>query len=132
MGLLERRQMASATGLFNLMRNTGGGIGIAVITTLLSRIAQEHQAMLQYHLSTYSPTFQERVTQMTGAFATLSNTGDAHQMALGSLYNTLLTQASLASYVYNFRLFGYLCFICVPVVWMFRKVKHTGKPAAAH
>ena len=88
--------------------------------------------MMQYHMSSYNPAFQERVAQATGAMANISTTGDAHQMALGSLYNTLLTQASLYSYVDNFRLFGFMCFACVPVVWLFRKVKPTGKPAAAH
>ena len=40
MGTLSREQMGNAAGIFNLMRNVGGSIGIAMITTLVTRNAQ--------------------------------------------------------------------------------------------
>jgi MFS transporter, DHA2 family, multidrug resistance protein len=40
MGTLGREQMGNAAGIFNLMRNIGGSIGIAAITTLVTRHAQ--------------------------------------------------------------------------------------------
>src|SRR4029077_3962282 len=40
MGTLSREQMGNASGIFNLMRNVGGSIGIAMITTLVTRNAQ--------------------------------------------------------------------------------------------
>jgi DHA2 family multidrug resistance protein len=132
MGLLDKRQIASATGLFNLMRNTGGGIGIAVITTMLSRSSQAHQAMMQYHMSGYEPAFRERMAQMDGVFTHIAGAADGHLMALRALYNTMLTQASLYSFVDNFRLFGLVCFACVPTVWLFRKVKAAKPAAGAH
>src|SRR5438270_747224 len=46
MGTLANEQMGNASGVFNLMRNTGGSIGIAAMTTLLARGAQIHQAAL--------------------------------------------------------------------------------------
>jgi DHA2 family multidrug resistance protein len=87
---------------------------------------------MQYHLSGYETPYQERIAQMEGAFHNITNAADAHLMALRSMYNTLLTQSSLYSFVDNFRLFGFLCFACVPLVWLFRNVKPVGKPAAAH
>src|SRR2546427_375612 len=44
-GTLEPRQMGNATGLFNLMRNLGGSVGISMATTLIARKAQGHQAI---------------------------------------------------------------------------------------
>jgi DHA2 family multidrug resistance protein len=132
MGLLDKRQIAGATGLFNLMRNTGGGIGIAAITTLLARSSQQHQAMMQYHLSGYEIPYQQRLAQMEGALHSMTDAVDAHAMALRSLYNTLLTQSSLYSFVDSFRLYGFLCLACLPLVWLFKKVKLVGKPAAGH
>jgi DHA2 family multidrug resistance protein len=35
MGLLSNEQMGNASGVFNLMRNTGGSLGIAAMTTML-------------------------------------------------------------------------------------------------
>src|SRR5690349_14988215 len=43
MGTLANEQMGNASGVFNLMRNTGGSIGIAAMTTMLSRGSQIHQ-----------------------------------------------------------------------------------------
>ena len=103
------------------MRNTGGSIGIALITTFLARSAQQHQAMMVTHLSTFDPVYQERVAQFQGAMTNATTTGNSPQMALGALYNNLLTQASLQAFVDNFRLYGFLCLACIPAVWLFRK-----------
>lgn len=44
MGHLRQEQVGNATGVYNLMRNLGGSIGIALVTTLLARRAETHQA----------------------------------------------------------------------------------------
>ena len=43
---LPKEEIGNATGIYNLMRNVGGSIGISMVTTLLARHAQAHQAML--------------------------------------------------------------------------------------
>lgn len=43
---LEKEKIGSATGIYNLMRNIGGSIGIAICITLLNRRAQFHQSRL--------------------------------------------------------------------------------------
>src|SRR5438552_1135508 len=50
MGTLPNEQMGNASGVFNLMRNTGGSIGIAAVTTMLARGGQIHQAAMVSHL----------------------------------------------------------------------------------
>src|SRR5205807_453427 len=45
LGTLANEQMGNASGVFNLMRNTGGSVGIAIVTTFLSRGAQMHQEL---------------------------------------------------------------------------------------
>jgi hypothetical protein len=51
--------------VFNLMRNTGGSIGIAAMTTMLSRGSQIHQAALVHNVNPYDPEVQQRVQQLT-------------------------------------------------------------------
>jgi DHA2 family multidrug resistance protein len=46
--------MGNASGVFNLMRNTGGSIGIAAMTTMLSRGSQVHQAALVHNINPYT------------------------------------------------------------------------------
>ena len=43
MAKISPEKMGNATSIFNLMRNIGGSVGIAVMTTFLSRRAQVHQ-----------------------------------------------------------------------------------------
>src|SRR3982075_976662 len=97
MGTLANEQMGNASGGFNLMRNTGGSLGIAAVTTMLSRGAQTHQAAMVSHLTPYDPAFQQRMHDLTGTLS--SQTGSAaSQQAYGSIYGTLVRQASLMSY----------------------------------
>ena len=44
MATLPQDQIGNASGIYNLMRNTGGSIGIAIMTTLLARNQQVHQS----------------------------------------------------------------------------------------
>ncbi len=103
MGTLSREQMGNAAGIFNLMRNIGGSIGIAAITTLVTRQAQASQANLVSHMSTFNFNFQQQLAHLQSALA--SNTGNwaATKKSLAVLYNILQQQSSLLSYVYAFR-----------------------------
>jgi DHA2 family multidrug resistance protein len=58
MSQLRQQQIGSATGLYNLMRNLGGSIGIAFVTTMLARGAQAHQALMVGHLTPTDPVFR--------------------------------------------------------------------------
>ena len=53
MGTLSNEQIGNASGIYNLMRNTGGSIGIAMMTTFLARGAQSHQATMVSHMTPY-------------------------------------------------------------------------------
>ncbi|MGC3992435.1 MAG: DHA2 family efflux MFS transporter permease subunit [Chthoniobacteraceae bacterium] len=55
MGTLKQEQMGNAAGIYNLMRNLGGSIGIAGLTTLLARRAQTNQAMMVDRFSELNP-----------------------------------------------------------------------------
>ena len=54
---LPNEEMANATAIYNLLRNIGGSVGIAFVTTMLSRGAQIHQVYLTSHItSSTGPT----------------------------------------------------------------------------
>lgn len=123
MGMLSNEQMGNASGVFNLMRNTGGSIGIAAVTTMLARGAQVHQAAMTSHLTPYDPAFQERMRQIQGALSTQVNPASATQQAYGTIYGILGRQAMLMSYIDNFRLLAFLCVLCVPATLLFKRVR---------
>src|SRR5437879_13613194 len=98
-GTLSQEEMGKAACIFNLMRNIGGSIGIASITTLVTRQAQASQADLVWHMSKFNFNFQQQLAHLQTALA--SNTGNwaATKKSLAVLYNILQQQSSLLSYV---------------------------------
>jgi DHA2 family multidrug resistance protein len=130
MGTLPNEQVGNASGVYNLMRNTGGSIGIAAMTTFLSRGAQTHQAAISSHLTPYDPAFQQRMGQIQSAIG-LRGGGAATQQALASVYGVVLRQSMLLSFIDNFRLLAFLCVLCVPAVLLFKRVRRRGGAAVA-
>ena len=130
MGTLSNEQMGNASGIYNLMRNTGGSIGIAMVTTFLARGAQVHQAAMVSHLTPYDPAFQQRMHQATGALG--AGGPVAAQQAYGSIYGTLVKQSMLMSYTDNFRMLAFLCLLSIPTALLFKRVRARKGPIAAH
>src|SRR6266496_149378 len=132
LGTLSNEQMGNASGVFNLMRNTGGSVGIATVTTLLARGAQIHQAALVSHLTPYDPAFQERLRQMAGGVAARGGPALATQQAYAGIYGTLVRQATVLSYIDVFRFLSFLCLLCIPATLLFERVKKKTGAVAMH
>jgi DHA2 family multidrug resistance protein len=121
---LPKAEMGNATGIYNLMRNIGGSIGIATVTTMLVRGAQAHQNYLAANVGAGNPVTGGMVL---GLQARLFSQGvdmvTAQHKALGALYRSVQQQAALMAYMDNFRLMAFLALLCVPLLPLFRKVK---------
>jgi MFS transporter, DHA2 family, multidrug resistance protein len=128
---LPQELMGDATGLYNLMRNLGGSVGISGITTLITRSSQAHQAMMVAHLTPYDRGFEARVHALRGVFTGATGASAAGAGALGTIYRQLLAQADALAYVDQFQLFGYLCLACLPLILMFKAV-HGRRVVGAH
>jgi DHA2 family multidrug resistance protein len=132
MGHLRQEQMGNATGIFNLMRNLGGSFGIALVSTFIDRRAQVHQASMVSHLTPYNHAYMEQLATAEAALRAHTDTVTAHLQAQHLLYGKLLQQANLWSFVEDFRLFGVLCLVCLPLVLLFKRVRRDRKPVGAH
>ena len=133
MGHLAQRQISNATGMFNLMRNLGGSLGIAFVSTMLSRDAQAHQAMMTSHLTPYDRVYVQHIAAAQAALGVHTDPVTALAQAHHLVYAQLLDQARLWAFVDNFRIFSLLSLCCIPLVFLFRRVK-PGKapPVAGH
>jgi DHA2 family multidrug resistance protein len=132
MGTLAQDQIGNASGLFNLMRNLGGSIGISGLTTLVARGSQSNQAAFVSHFSQYNPVYQQKLAAVQGVLAAHGSAWTAARQAPRILYGILQQQAALVTYSHNFRLFGLLCLGTTPLVFLFQKVKAKKGPVAAH
>jgi DHA2 family multidrug resistance protein len=130
MGHLRQDQIGNGTGLFNLMRNIGGSVGIAFVATIIARDAQVHQAMMVSHLTPFDPAYRQAVAGIKAGLSHYSGNATAGVQALQIVYNELLQQARLWAFVDNFRIFGVACACCIPLIFLFKKTEHTVKVSA--
>lgn len=126
MGLLRKEEMGNATGLFNLMRNLGGSIGISLATTFQERGALAHQALLTKDLTPGNPVYQGALQSAQAYLATSVDAAQARLMAPGVIYQSLLQQANFFAYVDVFRLLALVSFTCILGVFLMKKVSPKG------
>jgi MFS transporter, DHA2 family, multidrug resistance protein len=113
--------MGQATGIYNLMRNIGAGIGISLMTTFLARSTQAHQAVLVTHLTPYDPRYQEWLQTARSALAARGSAFTAPMQALALLYRVVLRQATLLAFLDNFQMISVAAVVCLPLVLLFRR-----------
>jgi DHA2 family multidrug resistance protein len=133
MATVAPERMGYATSLFNLMRNIGGGIGIAVTGTMLARQRQANSAILGEHVSAFDPTTTTVLEQLKAGFmAAGADVVSATNQAHAALYGMIQRQAAMVSFVAIFRLLGILFLVLIPLVLIMRRPKSRSSSAAAH
>jgi DHA2 family multidrug resistance protein len=133
MSRLPREEIGNAAGIYNLMRNLGGSIGIASIMTLLVRGTQAHRTILVAHLVPGNPVMGQWLSGLEAKLAGPGGLGsaDAPSRALGLLDRLVQQQATYAAYVDNFRMLGWLALLCIPLVLFFRRGARKADAGAA-
>ncbi|MFI3299933.1 MAG: DHA2 family efflux MFS transporter permease subunit [Candidatus Gastranaerophilales bacterium] len=120
---LENHQLTNAAGIQNLMKNIGSAIGTSLVATMLTRFAQVHQGYLVEHLNDLNMAFIERVGVTTAALSQYTHTTVANYMAQYSMYGQLIQQSTLSAFIDSFRIFGTLCFLVIPLLFIMKNVK---------
>jgi DHA2 family multidrug resistance protein len=134
MGRLRKQEMGNAAGIYNLVRNIGGSIGIAALTANQVRGAQIHQSYMSANLTATNPVAMNAIQGLAGRFQTGgANAVLAHREALGAVYGSLQQQAAVLAYADNFRLLGYVALGCIPLAFLLKRPRHApqGDPQVA-
>jgi MFS transporter, DHA2 family, multidrug resistance protein len=93
----------SVSGLINFMRNIGSSIGTSLVTTLIARRAQFHQAYLSAHTSPGQPTFMQAVHGLTAQLTALGlEATRAAEQAYARVYQAVIGQATTLAYIDTF------------------------------
>ena len=134
MSQLSQQELGNASGLYNLMRNLGGSIGIAFVTTMLARGAQVHQALMVEHLSPTNPAYVQRFQAARKALLLHTDPVTATHQAYAAVYALLDQQAHLWAFMDNFFIFGLMSILAAPLIFLFKRVNPAAKPppAAGH
>jgi DHA2 family multidrug resistance protein len=134
MATIAPQRMGNATSLFNLMRNIGGSVGIALTGTYLQRHRQMVSSGLGEHINVYDPVSRSVIAQITnGLVAAGTDAVTATQRAYVILEGMLFRQASMVTFVTIFRVMGVVFLMMIPLVFLMKRPKRGGAaPIGAH
>lgn len=128
-GGIEAQNAASASGLFNMLRNLGGSIGIALLSALLTRREHFHSHHLGEAVSLYNPLTRDRLAAIAQNLISQGiDAIGAQDRALHLLDATIRKQAFILAYNDCFHMAGLLLFAMIPLVFLCAKT--TGSAAA--
>ena len=120
---VRKDRLSNATAAYNVIRNLGGSVGVALATTMLSRRSQYHQTTLVGHVNVWSPETAARLRDWTELFAAQgADSFTAERRALAMLYRSTLTQAQVLAYADEFWLYAILFLVVLVLVPFMRRV----------
>ncbi len=121
---IRRDKLVNATSAYNVLRNLGGSVGIALATTLLAQRSQFHQATLVSHVNVWDPETQARLKHWADHFmAHGSDSFTAQRRALAMLYHDTVSQAQVLAYVDDFWLLAILFSIIPLFLPLMRRIR---------
>ena len=125
-GTLRNEEMGNATGIFNLLRNIGGSVGIAVAQTELIRRAVFYQARLADAVPQTGALFQQNASGIGHYLGGYFGRPQGMPMSLAALYGMLQRQALLMSFLDIFRWTALVASVAAALGWLFRKLPQQG------
>jgi DHA2 family multidrug resistance protein len=110
--------LGTSSGLFNLMRNEGGSVGIAAATTLLAQRAQFHHARLSEHVSGFNPSLQVGLAQIKAGLLPRAgmDAGSVGRLAQGLVGGEVVRQSYFLSFVDVFAFLSVAFIVTLPFV----------------
>ncbi len=130
-GMAKGRESGAASALFNMMRNIGGSIGIAGLSTLLSVRERFHSLRLGESVSLYAQATQDRLSQMAGYFMNRGNDEySASVRAVGALGGVVRRESFLLSFSDCFFALSLVLLASLLPLFFMKKPNVTGGGAA--
>jgi DHA2 family multidrug resistance protein len=130
---IPKEEMGNATSLFNLMRNLGGGVGIASATTFLFRRSQFHTHMLGEHISLLNAQTRLFLSNMQAAMvARGSDPATATSQSYGAVWGVVQRQASMLAFVDTFRAMAVVFLLVLPFLFIMKKPSHHREAGPVH
>jgi DHA2 family multidrug resistance protein len=133
LGGLKPEQMGVGSGMVNLSRQLGGSIGIAALSTLLSRRAELHQQSVASHVNAGNPGLAAWISETQGWFVRHGYShAQAHDAALMQLGIKAAKQATMLSFNDCFLMIG-IAFACsLPLIAFLKKPAGEVDMSAVH
>jgi DHA2 family multidrug resistance protein len=130
---LKVKDLAQGTGMFNLMRQLGGSLGIAVMATLLARFMASEKAVLVEHVGANDPETLSRLSLIArGLISRGMNPLTAQQQALAILDRQVTVQSSMLAFSRIYLYSGLVLVFALPLLLLFRTGRARGSMGPVH
>ncbi|GEN26223.1 DHA2 family efflux MFS transporter permease subunit [Halomonas cupida] len=121
LGTLPREEVGNASGLFNVMRNLGGAVGLALMDTIRDLREDYHWNQLIPSLNEGREVVLERLAGYESMFT--GHVADPHQSAVGMLSQSLMREAQVLAFNDIFLLLGVMYLLCAPLVLLVKRIE---------
>jgi DHA2 family multidrug resistance protein len=133
LGPVPTKDISAATGIFNLTRQLGGSVGVALLTTLLDKREAFHRAVLVEKLAPSAPHTLERLAAYTQAMIAKGfPLEEAKQKALAMLDGVINLQSAVLSFSDTFWATSVLIVATLPLVFLLGKPAKGASAMPAH
>ena len=131
LGTLPIHEVANSSGLYNLMRNLGGAIGLAVFNTFLFNWQKEKYSVLRENITETNPAVTQFSDTLSAYLDQFSHLADSSVAALKIIDNMVLREAIVMSFDDLYWLMGAIFFLSLCIIPFMNKVSFTG-PVSDH
>ena len=125
---IPRPMMTQASGLYNVVRQIFGSVGIAIAASQLTRGIQSYHERLRSEITSYDPTALAFLRNATaGMMRAGADQFTARMRALKLLDLSIFREAAVTAYNHVFALVAVLFAIAIPFVLFLRSGESTGE-----
>jgi DHA2 family multidrug resistance protein len=118
---LPQDQSSQASSMLSISRNLGGTLGISLVQAFLAQRQQFHQSRLVEGLNPLNPQYQASMAQTHQTLAGIGiPAGQIDGVAMGRLYQAVMKQASLLSYMDVFWVLTIFVGCVAPLVFLLK------------
>jgi DHA2 family multidrug resistance protein len=129
---IEAENAGSASGLFNMMRNLGGAVGIALLQTFLTKREQYHSNVLMQSVSLLEQATRTRIEQLTQYFMNhgVVDRAEAGHRAVVAVGHIVQKQAFILAFSDTFYLLGAALIVALMAALVLKKPNHLASGGA--
>lgn len=121
---LTGTELGDGSGLYNMLRTLGGTVGIAMISTILTKRTHFHTNMITEHVTIYNPEAIQRFTVFQQFFMSKGSSYEvAMKQSLAAMNQTMFGQATVMSFEDLFRIIAVAFALIIPLVLLLRDPK---------
>jgi DHA2 family multidrug resistance protein len=123
LGSLPPERLKYASGLFNMMRNLGGAVGIAVCSAILNARTNFHFSAIASNLTPSNGPMSRLIEGIAARYGSLQGTlADGHPAALKQLWGLAFREAATMAYADAFRVIMLAFVVATALVPLMRNV----------